>query len=538
MPRGRSALGSTFDCVAMIAAWWKRGVVYQIYPRSFQDSDGDGIGDLKGITRRLDYLAWLGVDAVWLSPFYPSPMADFGYDVSDYCNVDPIFGSLEDFDALTERAHSLGLKVILDLVPNHTSDQHPWFIESRASRTSPRRGWYIWRDAAPDGGPPNNWISDFGGPAWSWDERTGQYYAHAFLPQQPDLNWRNPAVRAAIHDVMRFWLGRGADGFRIDVLWHLIKDAGFADNPENPAYAPGMGEMHKVVQMRSTDQPEIHGVISSLRSVSEEFPDRALLGEIYLPLERLVAYYGDDGRGVHLPLNFQLIEAPWTSEGIADLIRRYESALPDGAWPNWVLGNHDRPRVATRVGPAQARAAAVLLLTLRGTPTLYYGDELGLTDVAIPPELARDPRELRQPGLGLNRDPVRTPMPWTTSHAAGFTTGNPWLPVGPDGERRNVKTLRDDPASILHLYHALLSLRRARRSLSGGDIHDVRGAGGVLSFERCCSGERTKVLINLSDGPQSLGAQGNILLSSNMGVRSSDVLEAGEGVILDPAAGG
>jgi alpha-glucosidase len=512
--------------------WWRRGVIYQVYPRSFQDTDGDGIGDLRGVTQRLDYLAWLGVDALWISPFYPSPMADFGYDVADYCDVDPIFGTLDDFDALVARAHALGLKVILDLVPNHSSDHHPWFRESRSSRDNPKRDWYIWRDAKPDGSPPNNWISDFGGPAWTWDEPTAQYYAHAFLPEQPDLNWRNPAVRAAMHEVMRFWLARGADGFRIDVIWHIIKDASFSDNPLNPAWTPDLAEMHRVLQTRSTDQPEIQDVIRGLRQIGDAFPDRVLLGEIYLPIGRLVSYYGEDGSGVHLPLNFHLIETPWRADALADLIRRYEGALPPGAWPNWVLGNHDRPRIATRIGEAQARAAAMLLLTLRGTPTLYYGDELGLADVPIPSLRARDPRELREPGKGLNRDPVRTPMPWGASAGAGFTTGEPWLPLGEGHAGRNVEALRAEPHSILNLYRALLFLRRSRPSLAVGDILNVAADGGVLGYERRHRDERTLVRLNLSDAPAPPGAIGDVLLSTSMSRASLAMLAPGEGVIL------
>jgi alpha-glucosidase len=518
--------------------WWKRGVIYQVYPRSFQDANGDGIGDLPGIARRLDYLAWLGVDAVWISPFYPSPMADFGYDVADYCDVDPVFGTLADFDALVERAHDLGLKIILDLVPNHTSDRHPWFRESRSSRDNPKRDWYIWRDPAPGGDPPNNWISDFGGPAWTWDEATGQYYSHAFLSQQPDLNWRNPAVRSAIHDVMRFWLSRGVDGFRIDVLWHFIKHAEFPDNPPNPAYAPHMGEMHKVLQAWSTDQPEMRDVMLGLRQTCDAYPDTVLLGEIYLPIERLVTYYGERGAGVHLPLNFHLIETPWRADALANLIKTYERALPPGSWPNWVIGNHDRPRIAMRIGESQARAAAMLMLTLRGTPTLYYGDELGLADVEIPPDRIKDPRELRQPGKGLNRDPVRTPMPWDGSPGAGFSAATPWLPLNHDHTHRNVEAMQEDPHSILALYRALLSLRGSRPSLSVGDIGNVAARGGVLAYERVHGAERSLVCLNLTDSVQEACADGDILLSTEMKSRHTGVLHPGEGIILGLRQGG
>jgi len=289
------------------AEWWKTAVIYQIYPRSFQDSNDDGVGDLNGIRRRLPYLAALGVDAVWVSPFYPSPMADFGYDVADYCDVDPRFGTLADCKSLIEEAHALGLKVILDFVPNHTSDQHPWFVESRSSRNNPKRDWYIWKDAGPGGEPPNNWVSHFGGSGWEWDEATRHYYYHAYLKEQPDLNWRNPEVRTAMHEVLRFWMGLGVDGFRVDVIWHLMKDPSFMDNPPNPAYCPGQPEIDRLLQVRSADQSEVHEVIEAMRAVVDESPHRVLIGEIYLPLDRLMVYYGRELKGAHLPFNFQLL---------------------------------------------------------------------------------------------------------------------------------------------------------------------------------------------------------------------------------------
>ena len=364
--------------------WWHGGVIYQVYPRSFQDSDGDGVGDLAGIRSRLGYLAGLGIDAIWLSPVFPSPMADFGYDVADYCGIDPLFGDLAGFDRLLAESHALGLRVLLDFVPNHTSDQHPWFVESRSSRDNPRRDWYFWRDPAPGGGPPNNWTSDMGGSAWTFDEGTGQYYPHAFLREQPDLNWRHPAVRAAMEAVLRFWFDRGVDGFRVDVLWHCIKAEGLPDNPLNPDYHPAQGDKHRVLQTHSANRPEIHDLAAGLRCIADTYRDRLLVGEIFLPLPELVRYYGTDSApGVHLPFNFRLLEAAWDAAGIAQWIAEYEAALPPGAWPNWVMGSHDAPRLAARLGEAQARVAAMLLLTLRGTPTLYQGDELGIGEVAI-----------------------------------------------------------------------------------------------------------------------------------------------------------
>ncbi|MDO6416364.1 alpha-amylase family glycosyl hydrolase [Sphingomonas sp. BIUV-7] len=486
--------------------WWEKAVVYQIYPRSFQDTNGDGIGDLAGIERRLDHFVDLGIDAIWISPIYPSPMVDFGYDVSDYTGVHPMFGTLEDFDRLIAAAHARGLKLLLDFVPNHSSDQHPWFLESRSSRDNPKRDWYIWRDAASDGGPPNNWISDFGGSAWQWDGTTGQYYYHAMLVEQPDLNWRDPGLKAAMLDAMRFWYDRGVDGFRVDILWHMIKAAGFPDNPLNPAWTPGMADMHRVLQLHSTDQPEIHGLAAEMRALADSYGDRLLVGEIYLPLDRLMAYYGSPASpGVQLPFNFQLIDAPWDARGLHDLVAAYEAALPAGGWPNWVLGNHDRPRAAARLGQAQARVAAMLLLTLRGTPTIYYGDEIGIGTVDIPPDRVADPRELREPGLGFGRDPVRTPMAWDGSAHAGFTTGDPWLPLHADWRSRNVAAERQDSASSLSLHRDLLRLRRAHPALAVGDMTMIDTEGQILAYERHHEGERAIVLLNLGSIEATVG---------------------------------
>ncbi|WPP05684.1 alpha-amylase family glycosyl hydrolase [Methylocella tundrae] len=527
-------------------AWWRDGVIYQIYPRSFQDSNGDGVGDLEGIRRRLDYLVWLGVDAIWVSPFYPSPMYDFGYDVSDYCGVDAIFGSLESFDALVADAHARGLKVILDFVPNHSSIEHPWFKESRSGQ-GPKTDWYIWRDGAPGGGPPNNWISNFGGSAWTFDEARGQYYYHAFLPEQPDLNWRNPEVRAAMQDVLRFWLRRGVDGFRVDVIWHLIKDEALRDNPKNHAWTPKQPEIERFLQIHSADQPEVHSVIAEMRGVLEEFGDRLLIGEIYLPMQRVIAYYGEASEnglgGAHLPFNFQLIEAPWIATTLGEMIEAYEGALPPGAWPNWVLSNHDRPRIAARVGPRQARVAAMLLLTLRGTPTLYYGDELGIENVEIPESRIRDPWALREPGLGVGRDPERTPMQWDAGPFAGFSTDQPWLPLTPDWPRRNVAEFGADPTSILSLVRALLRYRRARRSLSRGKWRRLPCGGDLLAYERRDEGERTIVVLNLGAAAQVWPIPPDlpelrIVISTNCdrageASRGSSTLRADEGLMFD-----
>ncbi|MGH8140218.1 MAG: alpha-amylase family glycosyl hydrolase [Steroidobacteraceae bacterium] len=524
-------------------SWWQRGIIYQVYPRSFLDSDADGIGDLRGIIGRLDYLAALGVDAVWLSPIYPSPMRDFGYDVSDYTNVDPSFGTLEEFDRLLDSAHRRGLKLILDYVPNHTSDRHPWFIESRASRGSAQRDWYLWRDPAPGGGPPNNWLSHFGGSAWEFDERSGQYYYHAFLAAQPDLNWRNPQVRAAMHAVLRFWLDRGVDGFRVDVLWLLIKDEQFRDNPPNRACRPGDPAHAGQLMLYTADRPEVQEVVAGLRRVMDEYDERVLIGEIYLPIERLVAYYGADLKGANLPFNFQLLEAPWNARGIASLIDEYEAALPEGGWPNWVLGNHDRPRIASRIGVQQARVAAMLLLTLRGTPTMYYGDEIGMLNVSIPSDRIQDPYERNVPGFGHGRDPSRTPMQWDGSASAGFTRGTPWLPVDDDYPVVNVEAQNADPTSILTLYRRLISLRRATPALVYGAYNPLAMTGDLLAFVREAAGVRLLVTLNLGAEPHAvsfanvIGNRGRIVLSTHLD-REDEAshgevnLRANEGVII------
>ena len=513
--------------------WWERGVIYQVYPRSFQDSDGDGIGDLAGIETRLDHIVELGVDAIWLSPIFPSPMADFGYDVADYCDVEPMFGNLSRFDRLLAAVHARGLKLLLDFVPNHSSDQHPWFIESRSARDSAKRDWYIWRDPAPGGGPPNNWISDFGGSSWEWDAATGQYYLHAFLKQQPDLNWRDPELRAAMTDVLRFWLDRGVDGFRMDVLWHIVKAEGLPDNPVNPDWTPDHNERDRLVQLYSTDQPEAHAITAAFRALADSYGDRALIGEIFLPNAHHARWYGTPERPeVHLPFNFQLIENAWDASVLRRVIADYEASLPDFGWPNWVIGSHDAPRIAARIGEAQARVAALLLLTLRGTPTLYQGDEIGIGEVAIPNERLRDPREMRQPGLGLGRDPSRTPMPWDDAAFAGFSAVEPWLPLNDDWPTRNVAAQARDPHSMLSLYRALLVLRRTEDALSIGDVKLIDAPDGVLAYERIHGDRRLRILLNFTSSDVVIDWRGTPLLSTFGDDAMPGVLRADEGLVI------
>ena len=516
-----------------MSEWWQHGVIYQIYPRSFQDSDGDGIGDLPGIERRLDHLTDLGVDALWISPVYPSPMEDFGYDVSDYCGIDPIFGTLPDFDRLLAAAHGRGLRVLLDFVPSHTSDQHPWFVEARAARDSPKRDWYVWADPR-DGGLPSNWISEFGGPAWTWDAGTQQYYLHIFLPSQPALNWRNPQVQAAMADILRFWFDRGVDGVRVDAVENMAPDDLLRDNPPNPDWTPRMGPARSLLTHRTQHQPVIHDFARQMRAVAAEYaPERLLIGEVYGDYETLVPYYGRALDGFHLPFNFALIDADWDAGTIAGLAEAYEAALPDGAWPNWVLGNHDRSRIASRAGPERARLVKMLLLSLRGTPTLYQGDELGMEDAAIAPGDVRDPWELNVPGRGLGRDPVRTPIPWEAGPGAGFTTGTPWLPITvPAGGPAAVQ--RRDPASMLALTRALLALRRAEPALGLGDYRTLSVRDGVLVFARLHARGDLRVALNFADAERPLDLPGTMLVSTRMDGGAAGTLRAHEGVIVRP----
>jgi alpha-glucosidase len=521
------------------ALWWQTGVIYQIYPRSFQDSDGDGIGDLQGIISRLDHLVTLGVDAIWISPIFSSPMADYGYDVADYEDIDPLFGDLETFDRLVAETHRRGLRIILDYVPNHTSDRHPWFVESRASRASARRDWYVWRDPRPDGSPPSNWLSEFGGSAWTWDESSGQFFYHAFLSEQPDLDWRNPDVVAAMLDVLRFWFDRGVDGFRVDAIHHLFEDAALTDDPPNPSWRPGQEPARRLRRLHSADQPEVHDAIARMRSVADAYGGRVLIGEAYLPIDRLVLYYGADLQGFHLPFNFHLLTTPWTPTAIGALIEAYERKLPAGGWPNWVLGNHDRSRLASRVGAAQARVAAMLLLTLRGTPTIYQGEEIGMTDTPIPLQRVHDPWEKNVPGLGLGRDPVRTPMLWDDGPNAGFSTGEPWLPLSRDHGAINVAAQAATSGSILSLYRALLALRRAEPALTLGAWTLLAATEETLAYERRLGDRRLAILLNLTNrGAKVHCPAGRLLLSTHSrpagGRLSGDVaIDPDEGIILE-----
>ena len=482
--------------------WWRDGVVYQIYPRSFQDSNGDGIGDLEGIRRRLDHLAWLGVDAIWLSPCFPSPQKDFGYDVADYCDIDPQFGTLADFDRLLADSHARGIRVVLDWVPNHTSDQHPWFLESRRSRESPKRDWYVWRDPRPDGSPPNNWQAIFGGPAWERDGATGQYYLRSFLKEQADVNWRCPALVEAMHDVLRFWLDRGVDGFRIDVIHRILKDPALRDNPVIPGREDrGYGSQEHV---HDENHPEVHAALREIRRTFDAYDERCSIGEVYLLDPEAVAGYYGDGDELHLAFNFKLTHAPWDASVFRQETARSSIAwCPSAAGPRWCWAATTRPRHASRYdhprwGDARARLLATFLLTARGTPFLYYGEEIGMRNVPIPEDRLQDPLAWTL-HPNVSRDPERTPMQWEPGDGAGFSEAEPWLPLG-DCARTNVAAQRADPDSLLWHYRNLLTLRRETPALVRGRFATLEAPDGVLAYERIHAGQRARVALNFGDG--------------------------------------
>lgn len=516
--------------------WWQKAVIYEIYPRSFQDSDGDGIGDLAGIIRRLDYLVDLGIDMIWICPIYTSPMTDFGYDVSDYCDIHPMFGDLETFDRLLAAAHERNLKVVLDFVPNHTSIEHPWFQASRRSRDDPKREWYIWRDAAADGAPPNNWESMFGGPAWTWDEQTEQYYFHTFLADQPELNWRHPPLVAAMQDAIRFWLDRGIDGFRVDAIVCLMKDAAFRDNP--PA-APNSfwANWGLALEPRYTmHQPDTFDQIIELSKIfHEEYEGRVHIGETGTPnFEMLIPYYGKPLNGFDIPFNFSMLYATWDAGTIRTLVEQYYEAIPAGGWPNFVFGNHDDHRLATRYGLENHRSVGMLLLTLWGIPTMYYGDELGMADVLIPVEKRIDPWGINKPESDFGRDPERAPMQWDSSANAGFTTGRPWLPLADNYEAVNVAVQTGDPHSTLNFYKRLLRLRRELPALHNGSFAFLDGTPDeVLAYVREAEGDQLLVIINFGAQMRKVDISG-IAAASETLVSTHFIVHSGTTVELQP----
>jgi alpha-glucosidase len=524
--------------------WWRSAVFYQIYPWSFQDSNGDGIGDLSGIEARLDYLAdgtpaSLGVDAIWLSPIYPSPMKDFGYDVNDYCNVDPRFGTLGDFDSLLRQAHRRGLRLIMDLVLNHTSDQHPWFQESRSNSRSQKADWYCWADGKPFFRRPSNWNARFGGSSWTWDPSRRQYYLHSFLKEQPDLNWQHPSVRAAMWDVVRFWLDRGVDGFRLDAINWLGKDLRWPNNP----FRLGLRGYTRQEHRYDRDQPATHEIMQELRQLLSAYPDAVLIGEAAADTPGgPAAFYGDGGNELHLVFDFRLLKSMWCADRFRRFLTEYVPAIPKGGWPTIVFSNHDQPRHIDRYGKdgdawARARAAALLLFTLPGTPFLYYGEELGMRNAKLRYHELRDPYTKRFWPFRPGRDPARTPMQWDASSQAGFTTGRPWLPVPAEHSALNVAQDARDPRSLLSLYKRLIALRRNSPALTSGDVSLVQtNAADCLAYERTArsaDGGQTRMLImvNFSGRPVELTlpqgvSQGKIVLSTHPDAADSTPLSS------------
>ncbi len=481
--------------------WWKHGVIYQIYPRSFFDSNDDGIGDLQGIIRKLDYLDELGINAIWLSPINMSPMCDFGYDISDYTAIDPIFGTMDDFDELLKKAHQKGMKIIMDLVLNHTSDLHPWFLASKESIHNPKRDWYIWKDGKKDT-PPNNWICILGNSAWKWDETTCQYYLHSFLEQQPDLNWRNSEMKNAMFQNVKFWLDKRVDGFRLDVVNYLIKDEHFRNNPTRL----GMVLFQKHVFNR--DQSETHELLKELRQLIDKYPGKMLVGEIttFPPADPKLSarFLGNGENELHLAFDFSLIYRWWNARLFYRCIKKWNNYVPGKGWPCYVLSNHDQHRSASKYGSGKdvdkrTRVAATLLLTLRGTPFIYYGEEIGMTNLKISRKEICDPVGKKYWPFFSGRDISRGPMNWSTEIHAGFSKTMPWLPICKNLEKVNVKTQKKDRYSLLNFYKNLISLRKKKRALSMGEwIPVLKGYNGILGYYRVYNNEKLFVILNFT----------------------------------------
>lgn len=493
--------------------WWKEGVIYQIYPRSYYDTTGNGIGDLPGIIRKLDYITDLGVDAIWLSPTFPSPEVDFGYDVSDYFDINPLFGTLKDMDRLVEQAHNRGLRVILDLVLNHTFDQHPWFQDARQNKTSEYRDHYIWAAPKPGGKRPNNWGSVFGGPAWTFDQTSGEYYLHLFYAEQPDLNWRNPRVRDAMLDIFRYWCDRGVDGFRLDVFNLCYKHPSLPDNPRRPLPTPPFVRRFDWQQhCYDYDQPDLLPLLSEIRGILDSYPERYAVGETFPGRPEMAARYSAPGY-LHAAFSFEFARCPWNPGRLKSAIERWNGLLGTAGWPTYVLGNHDLARPATRYAAGEnddrLRVAAALLLCLRGTPFIYYGDEIGMRDIPINrKDDVLDPVGRRYWPFYKGRDGCRSPMQWTDAPGAGFTAGKPWLPVHENSQERNVESQLQNPASLLNLYRSLLRLRREYLALRRGDLTLLTDTPrAVLAFCRESEEQTLCVVLNFSPGPQRFSHQ-------------------------------
>lgn len=509
---GRLAeVGSACDAAPALAEWWRGAVIYQIYPRSFCDTNGDGVGDLDGVIRRLNYVASLGVDAIWLSPFFKSPMADFGYDISDYCDVDPIFGDLSDFDRLVAKAHTLGLKVIIDQVYSHTSDAHRWFAESRQSRVNPKADWYVWADPRPDGSPPNNWQSVFGGPAWTWDSRRSQYYLHNFLSSQPDLNVHRLEVQAALLDVGRFWLDRGVDGFRLDAINFSMHDPELRDNPPAPRDGRKLTRPFDYqLHINNQSHPDIPSFLEKIRQLTDNRGGAFTVAEVggLDPLAEMKAFTSGSDK-LHSAYNFAFLYADRLTAPMTKAAVGAWGSANDEGWPSWAFSNHDAPRAVSRWAKENdrdrcARLYAMALLCLRGNAFIYQGEELGLPQAEVPRHLLKDPEAIANWPLTLGRDGARTPMPWIAAAPhAGFTSGSPWLPIDPRHAACAIDVQENDPQSVLAFVRRMLSLRREFATLRIGDISFIDGAGGLLAFYRRFDGEEILCAFNFDASPHS-----------------------------------
>ena len=544
--------GELIDCSGSNSLpWWKTTIIYQCYPRSFQDSDGDGNGDLNGIRSRLDYFVEARIRAVWLNPIYSSPQKDNGYDISNYANIDPLYGTLADFKTLLKEMHKRELNVIMDFVPNHSSDEHPWFQESRSSRDNSKRDWYVWADGK-DGGPPNNWISVFGGSAWSYDNTTEQYYLHQFSDFQPDLNYRNQHVKGAMEEVLKFWVDLGVDGFRVDAVIFLLEDPKLENERRNPQFTGNCTAnisspdcYNSLIHNLTTNYDRIHDIIRSWRKVLDSYSDkteqeRFMVGEVYDPISEVITYYGNKSDEFNFPFNFLLLgNSNWTGTQVSSLVAEWLDNIPEGAWSNWVLGNHDNPRISSKAGVYLSRALNVLLLTLPGTPTTYYGEEIMMTDVYVPPPERHDKYQ--------DRDKERTPMQWNTSAYAGFTSpdSKPWLPVATNYSTYNVEVESRDSRSPLTLYKKLSELRSNYSALQYAGYEHVYNSTDLFAYLRFCQdrNKRKQVLVVINFSKHQTTAKliidlkdPTIVLSSNLNrtgtIQLSNVKLLGEEALI------
>lgn len=532
-----------------MTTWQNVRALYQIYPRSFRDTNGDGIGDINGIIEKLPYLKGkddsLGIDALWISPFYPSPMRDFGYDVSDYRGVHQMFGNLDDFERLIDVAHAADIKIMIDFVPNHTSDEHEWFVSSRSGKESVHRDWYIWRDPSPAGGPPNNWLSVFGGSAWQYDEESGQYYLHSFLAEQPDLNWESPLVRAAMNDVLRFWLDKGVDGFRCDAVRWIAKDDQFRDDPVNPDYSTETDSdpYHALLHTHSRYGNKLFEYLGELSETVASYEDRLIIFEDYPDagperMKQYMDFYRKIDASIAAPINYDIIHEPYSATEIRRCIGNFQAALRPEDIAIYGFGNHDNSRLASRLDRKRARLMALLQLSLPGVPIVYYGDEIGMIDVSIPPDAVQDPFEKRVPGKGLGRDPERTPMQWDDSFAAGFSRIEPWLPVAEDSDLYNVAREQEDVDSFFHLYKKLLAARGSCAPLIKGNYSTLDSStSAVYGFARTYENETVHVFLNMSSELTKVALDDckDVILSTNPERATGAV--AGETLHLAPHEG-